>query len=83
MGKKVLLAAQVGIAGSAVIENGVQMGGQVGIADHARVGSNAKIAAKSGVHGTLKGDERYFGIPAQPQKIAFKMLRKIRKLINN
>lgn len=83
VGKKVLMAAQVGIAGSAVIESGVQIGGQVGISDHSVVGNNAKIAAKSGVHGYLAGGKTYFGIPAQPKKIAFKILRKIRKLIND
>jgi UDP-3-O-[3-hydroxymyristoyl] glucosamine N-acyltransferase len=49
VGRRVLLAAQVGIAGSAVIEDDVMMAGQSGVTGHIRVGRGAKIGAKSAV----------------------------------
>ncbi len=49
IGKRVLLAAQVGIAGSTVIEDDVMMAGQTGVSGHLRVGRGAKVGAKSAV----------------------------------
>ena len=83
IGNRVLIASQVGIAGSAIIEDGGHLGGQVGVSDHSFIGKRAKIAAKSGVHGQLDGDETYWGIPAQPKKIAFRLLRRIRRLLKD
>jgi UDP-3-O-[3-hydroxymyristoyl] glucosamine N-acyltransferase len=40
------------------------IGGQVGIADHVRVGDGAKIAAKSGVIGDVPANAVVAGYPA-------------------
>lgn len=49
IGLSCLIAAQVGIAGSAGIGDGVMIGGQAAIADHIVIGTGARIAACSGV----------------------------------
>ncbi len=81
IGEGSLIAAQSGIAGSAEIGRHVLIGGQVGVSDHARIGDLAEIAAKSGVHGKLEGGIRYWGIPAIPLKMAFRIMKKMRRLL--
>ncbi len=39
IGKNVIIAAQTGISGSSVVEDGAILGGQVGIGEHATVGA--------------------------------------------
>jgi UDP-3-O-[3-hydroxymyristoyl] glucosamine N-acyltransferase len=66
IGKRCLLAAQVGIAGSAMLGDDVNMGGQVGVGDSFVIGAGAQIAGKGGVMKSLPGGARYGGIPARP-----------------
>lgn len=49
IGRRVLLAAQVGIAGSTTVEDDVMMAGQSGVTGHIRVGKGAIVGAKSAV----------------------------------
>jgi UDP-3-O-[3-hydroxymyristoyl] glucosamine N-acyltransferase len=63
-----MLAAQVGIAGSSTVEDGVIMGGQAGVADHLTVGAGAMLAAQTGVMGVVPAGERWGGSPARPAK---------------
>src|SRR5207253_5446463 len=49
IGRRALLAAQVGIAGSTTIDDDVMMAGQSGVIGHVRVGKGAVIGAKSAV----------------------------------
>jgi UDP-3-O-[3-hydroxymyristoyl] glucosamine N-acyltransferase len=49
IGRRVLLAAQVGIAGSSTIGDDVMMAGQTGVAGHITVGDKAIVGAKSAV----------------------------------
>lgn len=64
IGKHCAIAAQCGIAGSAVVEDGVMMGGQVGIAGHIRVGKGARLAAQSGIIANVPAGASYGGYPA-------------------
>ena len=66
IGKNVLLAGMVGIAGSSVLEDDVVLGGQVGVINHVRVGRGAKVAGKSVVMNDLEGGQTYAGVPAIP-----------------
>lgn len=66
IGRNVLLAALVGIAGSSVLEDDVVLAGQVGVINHVRVGRGAKVASKSAVMSDLDGGRMYAGIPAIP-----------------
>lgn len=66
LGESVVICAQCGVAGSAVVERGCELGGQVGIADHVVVGEGARIGAKSGVGGDVPPRATYSGYPAMP-----------------
>jgi UDP-3-O-[3-hydroxymyristoyl] glucosamine N-acyltransferase len=64
LGRQCIICGQVGIAGSAVVGDGVMMGGQVGVADHLTIGAGAKIAAKSGVMRDVPAGMTVGGFPA-------------------
>ncbi len=64
VGCNCLFAAQVGIAGACVIEDGVVLWGQVGVSKTLTIGANAVVLAQSGVPSSLDGNKVYFGYPA-------------------
>jgi len=63
VGRNCLFAAQVGIAGACIIEDGVVLWGQVGVSKTLTIGENAVIFAQSGVPSSLEGNKTYFGSP--------------------
>ncbi len=67
VGPKVILTAQVGVAGSATIGAGVQAGGQAGIGGHVSVGDGAKVAARTGAIRDVGPGEVVMGFPARPR----------------
>jgi UDP-3-O-[3-hydroxymyristoyl] glucosamine N-acyltransferase len=66
IGRRSVLAAQVGLSGSGKIGEYAVLGGQVGVADHVKIGDGVVIAAKSGVTRSLEGGRIYGGFPAKP-----------------
>jgi len=66
IGRHCIIAGKVGIAGSARLGDFVIVGGAAGIGDHAVIGDGARIAALSGVWGTLEGGQDYGGMKARP-----------------
>lgn len=66
IGKNCILCAQVGMAGSTVLEDDVILAGQVGLAGHMTVGKGAQLGGQTGAGTNLKGGERYLGSPAAP-----------------
>jgi UDP-3-O-[3-hydroxymyristoyl] glucosamine N-acyltransferase len=72
VGRHCLFAAQVGLAGSVVVEDGVALGGQVGVADHHTIGAGARLAAQAGVFGDVPSGETWSGYPARPHKEALR-----------
>ncbi len=69
IGEDVVIAAQTGLSGSAVVEKDVIIGGQVGIADHVRIESGAILGAQSGIPSKkiIRGKGVVFwGTPARP-----------------
>ena len=64
IGRRALLAAQVGIAGSTVVEDDVMMAGQTGVTGHVRVGKGAIIGAKSAVLQSVDAGSFVTGHPA-------------------
>ena len=93
IGSGCLIAAQVGIAGSAIIGDYCSIGGQAGVVPHVEIGPGSIIAAKSGVTKSLIGGEMYGGYPARPIKEQHKrdaiyseisiMRKKLDQLIQN
>ena len=80
IGKRVLVAAQSGIAGCVVVEDDVVIWGQVGIASGIRIKEKAVIFAQSGVGRTLEGGKSYLGTPAEDSKKKFRELASIRQI---
>lgn len=69
IGRNCILAAQTGISGSSVIEDGAILGGQVGLGEHAHVGPGVILGGGAGVlsHKKLFGPGQVFwGRPARP-----------------
>ncbi|MEO8711273.1 MAG: UDP-3-O-(3-hydroxymyristoyl)glucosamine N-acyltransferase, partial [Parafilimonas sp.] len=64
VGCNCLFAAQVGIAGACVIEDGVTLWGQAGVNKTLTIGANATVFAQSGIASSIKGNKIYFGSPA-------------------
>ena len=83
IGEDVVIAAQTGMSGSAVLGNGVIAGGQVGIGDHARINAGAILGGQSGVlnQKVLRGQGVVFwGTPARPVKEYLKELAVLARL---
>ncbi len=66
IGRRVVIAAFGGISGSCVIEDGVRMGGRVGLADHLVIGAGSSLAAGALVMHDVPQGETWGGFPAQP-----------------
>ena len=81
IGENTLLTAQVGLAGSSILQRNVVMGGQSAVAGHLTIGAFSTIAGKSGVTKSLKGNNNYAGFPAIDHKRWLKIQAKISKLI--
>ena len=64
LGKNVLLAAQVGSAGSTVLGDNVVFGGQVGVGGHLTIGDRAKAVGQSGITNSVDADAFVSGYPA-------------------
>jgi UDP-3-O-[3-hydroxymyristoyl] glucosamine N-acyltransferase len=80
IGHNVLLAAQVGIAGSSVVEDDVMLGGQVGVTGHVRLGRGVKASAKTGITNSLEPGAFVSGYPAFPNREWLKASVLLRKL---
>lgn len=65
VGRCCFIVAQVGIAGSTEIEDGVAIGGQAGVLDHLRIGAGARIAAQAGVMRDVPAGASLAGAPAR------------------
>ena len=83
VGRHVVLVSQVGIAGSSVIEDFSVLGGQVGIADHVRIGPGSRLAARSAmVSGQeIAGGQDYGGVPAKPVREWLREIHAVSQLV--
>ncbi len=64
IGRRVLLAAQVGIAGSTIVGDDVMMAGQTGVTGHITVGDKVVVGAKSAVLHSVDAGAFVTGSPA-------------------
>jgi len=69
VGRNCVIVAMCGIAGSAVLEDGVICAAQSGITGHITVGAGARIAARSGVAKTTPAGATVAGFPAAPLRL--------------
>ncbi|AFL88979.1 UDP-3-O-(3-hydroxymyristoyl) glucosamine N-acyltransferase [Terriglobus roseus DSM 18391] len=71
LGRNVIIAAQTGISGSSVVEDGAILGGQVGMGEHAIVGPGVILGGGAGVLSNKKlygAGQVFWGRPARPLK---------------
>jgi UDP-3-O-[3-hydroxymyristoyl] glucosamine N-acyltransferase len=83
IGEDVVIAAQTGLSGSIVIENGAVLGGQVGVGEHARIGEGVMLGGQGGVlpNKILRGKGvAFWGTPAQPLRQYLKQLATLARL---
>ena len=64
VGRNVLMAAQVGVAGSCVVHDDAMLGGQVGISGHLTIGRGAICVAQAGVTNHVDPGVMVGGYPA-------------------
>lgn len=69
IGRNCFIVAQVGIAGSSIVEDGARLAGQVGLAGHLTVGAGASVGAQSGVMTDIPAGEIWSGYPARPHRM--------------
>ena len=83
IGRHVVLVSQVGIAGSSSVADFSVLGGQVGIADHVRIGPGSRLAARSAmVSGQeIEGGQDYGGVPAKPVREWLREIHAVSQLI--
>ncbi len=68
IGRRCLLVAQVGIAGSTELGESVQVGGQSGFSGHLKIGDRARVYSKSAVFEDVPEGVWVRGIPAVRQR---------------
>ncbi len=66
VGRRCIIVAQAGIAGSTEIGDFAVLGGQVGVGSHLKIGAGTFVASKSGVTRSLEAGKVYAGYPAHP-----------------
>ncbi|OFW01572.1 MAG: UDP-3-O-(3-hydroxymyristoyl)glucosamine N-acyltransferase [Acidobacteria bacterium RIFCSPLOWO2_02_FULL_68_18] len=87
VGRNVLMAAQVGVAGSTDIDDDVIFGGQVGVGGHLTVGRGSVAVGQSGVTKSLPPGSMVAGYPAiessawRKASVIFKRLPELKRRI--
>ncbi|MEO0897301.1 MAG: UDP-3-O-(3-hydroxymyristoyl)glucosamine N-acyltransferase [Bacteroidota bacterium] len=80
IGKRCVIAAQVGIAGVVNIEDDVTLWGQVGVVKDLTIGKGAQLFGKTGVMSDLEGGKTYLGMIADEARSKLREVAAIKKL---
>jgi UDP-3-O-[3-hydroxymyristoyl] glucosamine N-acyltransferase len=80
IGRCCVIVAQVGIAGSTILEDFVQVGGQAAMAGHLRIGQGSQIGAQSGVISDAAPGSVLLGSPAQPRNEFFRQVATLKRM---
>ncbi len=64
LGRRVLLASQVGISGSTTVGDGVVLAGQVGVAGHITIGDRVTATGQTGITNSVEPGRFISGLPA-------------------
>jgi UDP-3-O-[3-hydroxymyristoyl] glucosamine N-acyltransferase len=87
VGRNVLMAAQVGIAGSTDVDDDVIFGGQVGVGGHLTIGRGSVAVGQSGITRSLRPGALVAGYPAidnhewRKSSVLFKRLPELKRRI--
>jgi UDP-3-O-[3-hydroxymyristoyl] glucosamine N-acyltransferase len=68
VGRRCLILALAGIAGSSHVEDDVIIAGEVGISDHVTIGQGARVLVQAGVIGDVAPGSTVWGSPARPHR---------------
>ena len=68
VGRRCLILALAGIAGSSHVEDDVIIAGEVGISDHVTIGHGARVLVQAGVIGDVPAGSTVWGSPARPHR---------------
>ena len=80
LGRCCVIVAQVGISGSTILEDHVQVGGQAAFTGHVRIGRGAQVGAQAGVIGNVPAGAIVLGSPAQPRNDFFRQVATLKRL---
>lgn len=80
VGKMCLFAAQVGVAGVVIIEDGVTLWGQAGVRSDVRLGKGAVLLAQGGLAEDIPAGTTYFGSPAGEARSKMKEVAALKML---
>ena len=81
LGKCCVIVAQVGISGSTVLEDFVQVGGQAAFTGHVTIGRGAQVGAQAGVISDIAPGAIVLGSPAQPRQDFFRQIATLKRLV--
>ncbi|UFN50824.1 UDP-3-O-(3-hydroxymyristoyl)glucosamine N-acyltransferase [Roseomonas sp. OT10] len=79
-GKGCAIVAQVGVSGSTVLGDHVQLGGQAGVSGHLTIGSGARVGAQTGVTRDVPAGTDVWGTPAMPVREAWRAIATLHRL---
>jgi len=80
LGRCCVIVAQVGISGSTVLEDFVQVGGQAAMAGHLRIGRGVQIGTQAGVISDVPPEATVLGSPAEPQLEFFRQVATLKRM---
>jgi UDP-3-O-[3-hydroxymyristoyl] glucosamine N-acyltransferase len=80
VGENVIMAAQVGIAGSSTVGNGVVLGGKVGVNDHVTIGDGVMAAGGTGITKNVNPRSIISGTPHMTHRDWLRLQVYLRKL---
>jgi UDP-3-O-[3-hydroxymyristoyl] glucosamine N-acyltransferase len=80
IGKRAIIMALVGIAGSTVVEDDVILAGQAGLCGHMTIGAGSRVLAQAGVIGDVPPGATYSGFPAREHRDVLRETAALRRL---
>ena len=80
VGEDCIIVAQTGISGSCTLERHVVLAGQVGVADHVRIGARAHVGAQGGAIRDVPPDAQVWGTPAFELRERMRHVASVRRL---
>jgi UDP-3-O-[3-hydroxymyristoyl] glucosamine N-acyltransferase len=83
IGRRCLLAAQIGLAGSLTIGDNVALGAKCGINNHLHIGDGAQVSAMSAVKDDIPPNGRWGGHFAKPTKQWFREIVAVERLVRD
>lgn len=82
IGRYCLIAAQSGLSGSTILEDGVLMGGGTGTGGHLTIGAGSVVYGRAGVSKSWPPGSKLFGAPARDIKEYWRETAMLRRMMN-